>query len=62
MFGFGEDSVCSSAVSVGWTLKEKVKIFMQELVDVGVLLWKFSCRCLMLEYYCRVSGFVKACL
>ena len=41
--------MCLSAVSVGWTLKEKVKIFMQELVDVGVLLWKFSCRCLMLE-------------
>lgn len=53
MFGFGEASVCSSAVAVGWTLEENVKLFTQELV---VLLWKSLCRCLlMLEEYCRKS-------
>lgn len=54
MFGFGEASVCSLAVAVGWTLEENVKLFTQELV---VLLWKSLCRCLlMLEEYCRKSG------
>lgn len=64
MFGFGEGSVYSPAVTVGWTFMENMKFLMQGLVDVGVLLWKPSCgRLLMLEYYCRkVAYFVKPCL
>lgn len=57
MSGFGADSVYSSAVTVGWTLMENMKFVMQGWVNIGVLLWKPSCRhLLMLEYYCRNGG------
>lgn len=34
VFGFGEEHVCSSSVTVRWTLTESMKLLMQGLVDV----------------------------